>query len=88
MLDTNISHIKASSSASLDDKADDNLTSELSKHERKKGGYNQTDYILISNIAPVLYKGENVSVILNQKSNKMAELVKYFPPKPKSRQEL
>ena len=41
VLDTNMSHIKASSGASLDDKAvsDDNLASEESKHERKKGCY-------------------------------------------------
>ena len=79
--DTNISHIKASPSASLDD---DDLTSEISKHQRKKGGYirlSDSDYIL-----SLFNEGENVSVIVNEKSKKMTELVKYFCPEPKSRQ--
>ena len=40
--------------------------------------------ILYVNI--LLLEGENVSVIVNQKSKKMAELVKYFCSLPKSMQ--
>ena len=56
LLDTNISLIKASPSTALDEKAvvsDDNLTSDESKHERKKGGY-ITDRLYLNNILLLL----------------------------------